>query len=120
LLNVRLAVAERQIRDLTERNQARIALQQSARTLTDILENTTDGFFALDYAWRFTYVNPEAEALFGRSRKELLGGELWQKFPELRGTPFEQNYRQVMAEQAPSNLKRAIRAERSGLKFTPI
>src|SRR5213082_1198441 len=83
-LNVRLSVAERQIRDLTERNQARIALQQSARTLTDILENTTDGFFALDYAWRFTYVNPEAEALFGRSRKELLGGEVWQKFPELR------------------------------------
>ncbi|PYM02440.1 MAG: hypothetical protein DMF19_03150, partial [Verrucomicrobia bacterium] len=101
LLNVRLAVAERQIRDLTERNQARIALQQSARTLTDILENTTDGFFALDYAWRFTYVNPEAEALFGRSRKELLGGELWQTFSELRGTAFEQNYRQVMAEQAP-------------------
>ncbi|PYK60645.1 MAG: hypothetical protein DME43_04545, partial [Verrucomicrobia bacterium] len=101
LLNVRLAVAERQIRDLTERNQARIALQQSARTLTDILENTTDGFFALDYAWRFTYVNPEAEALFGRSRRELLGGELWQTFPELRGTAFEQNYRQVMAEQAP-------------------
>src|SRR5205823_868334 len=32
LLNVRLAVAERQIRDLTERNQARVALQQSART----------------------------------------------------------------------------------------
>ena len=63
LLNVRLAVAERQIRDLTERNQARVALQQSARTLTDILENTTDGFFVLDYAWRFTYVNPH----FGRN-----------------------------------------------------
>ena len=101
LLNVRLAVAERQIRDLTERNHARIALQQSARTLTDTLENTTDGFFAVDYAWRFTYVNPQAEKLLGRSRKELLNGELWQKFPELRGTPFELNYREVMAEQAP-------------------
>jgi two-component system, cell cycle sensor histidine kinase and response regulator CckA len=101
LLNVRLAVAERQIRDLTERNQARVALQQSARTLTDILENTTDGFFALDYAWRFTYVNPQAEKLFGRVRKELLGGELWQKFPELQNTPFEENYRQVMANQTP-------------------
>src|SRR5438094_3738515 len=99
LLNVRLAVAERQIRDLTERNQARVALQQSARTLTDILENTTDSFFALDYAWRFTYVNPEAESSFGRSRKELLGGELWQKFPELRGSTFEKNYRRVMAEE---------------------
>ena len=101
LLNVRLAVAERQIRDLTERNQARVALQQSARTLTDILENTTDGFFCLDHAWRFTYVNPQAERLFGRARKELLGGELWQKFPELRNTPFEENYRQVMANQTP-------------------
>jgi two-component system cell cycle sensor histidine kinase/response regulator CckA len=105
LLNVRLAVAERQIRDLTERNQARVALQQSARTLTDILENTTDGFFALDYAWRFTYVNPQAEKLFGRARKELLGGELWQKFPELRNTPFEQNYRQVMANQTPAEFE---------------
>src|SRR5437763_3129583 len=105
LLNVRLAVAERQIRDLTERNQARVALQQSARTLTDILENAADGFFALDYAWRFTYVNPQAERLFGRARKELLGGELWQKFPELQNTPFEENYRQVMANQAPAEFE---------------
>jgi len=105
LLNVRLAVAERQIRDLTERNQARVALQQSARTLTDILENAADGFFALDYAWRFTYVNPQAERLFGRARKELLGGEFWQKFPELQNTPFEENYRQVMANQTPAEFE---------------
>jgi len=105
LLNVRLAVAERQIRDLTERNQARVALQQSARTLTDILENTTDGFFCLDHAWRFTYVNPQAERLFGRARKELLGGELWQKFPELRNTLFEENYRRVMANQTPAEFE---------------
>ena len=105
LLNVRLAVAERQIRDLTERNQARVALQQSARTLTDILENTTDGFFVLDYAWRFTYVNPQAERLFGRARTELLGGELWQKFPELQNTPFEENYRKVMANQTPAEFE---------------
>ena len=66
LLNVRLSVAERQIRDLAERNQARAALQESARTMTNILENTTDGFFALDRDWKFTYVNPEAEVLLGR------------------------------------------------------
>ncbi len=100
-LNVRLSVAERQIRDLTERNEARAALQQSARTLRDILENTIDGFIALDFAWRFTYVNPEAERLLGRSRDELIGGELWEKFPELCGTTFEKNYRRVMAQQEP-------------------
>src|SRR5205807_7699642 len=117
LLNVRLAVAERQIRDLTQRNQARIALQQSARTLTDILENTTDSFFALDYAWRFTYVNPEAESSFGRSRKELLGGELWQKFPELRGSAFEKNYRQVKAEHEPIEFKAC---DPSGTKWCAV
>ncbi|MDQ2868102.1 MAG: response regulator [Verrucomicrobiota bacterium] len=100
-LNIRLAVAERQIRQLRERNQARRDLQESARTLADILENTTDGFFALDYAWRFSYLNPEAETLLGRSRDELMGGELWEKFPELCGTVFEKNYRRVMARQEP-------------------
>ena len=34
LLNIRLSVAERQIRDLAERNHARAALTESARTLT--------------------------------------------------------------------------------------
>jgi PAS domain S-box-containing protein len=99
LLNVRLSVAERQIRDLSERNQARAALQESARTMTNILENTTDGFFAVDRDWRFTYLNPEAEILLERRRNELLGAELWAKFPELAGSLFESNYRKVMAEQ---------------------
>ena len=57
-LNVRLSVAEKQIRNLIERNQARRELQESARTMTSILENTADGFVALDASGRFTYLNP--------------------------------------------------------------
>ncbi|MEP6603914.1 MAG: response regulator, partial [Spartobacteria bacterium] len=100
LLNVRLSVAERQIRDLAERNQARAALQESARTMANVLENTSDGFFAVDHEWKFAYLNPKAEALLGRKRDELLGKELWQEFPELKNSPFEQNYRRVLNEQA--------------------
>ena len=98
-LNVRLSVAERQIRSLLERNQARRELQESARTMTNLLENTTDGFVALDAAGRFTYLNPGAESLLGRSRVELLGAEIWEKFPEFRGTAFEENYRRVLQEE---------------------
>ncbi len=101
LLNVRLAVAERQIRELAERNQARAALEESARTTSEILEKTMDGFFAVDYAWNFTYLNPEAETLLGRGRTELIGKELWKEFPQLIGSPFEMNYRRVMTEQVP-------------------
>ncbi len=99
LLNVRLSVAERQIRELGERNHARAALQESAATMTNILENTTDGFFAVNYAWKFTFLNPEAEVLLGRDRNELLGEDLWEMFPELPGSLFETNYRRVMKEQ---------------------
>src|SRR5947207_2596086 len=99
LLNVRISVAERQIRELMERNQARAALIESARTMTNILEKTTDGFFAVDSDWKLTYINAEAEAMVGRSRNELLGGVLWERFPELVGSVFQTNYAQVMVEQ---------------------
>lgn len=98
LLNVRISVAERQIRELAERNQARAALQESAQTMTNILENTTDGFFAVDSEWKLTYVNAEAEALVGRKRNELLGGLLWERFPELIGSVSQANYEKVMTE----------------------
>ena len=101
LLNVRLSVAERQIRDLAERNHARAELLHSARKMTSILENTTDAFCAFDRDWTFTYLNSEAEVLLGRSRDELLGTNLWESFPELIGSVFETNYRKVMAEQVP-------------------
>ena len=99
LLNVRISVAERQIRELTERNQARAALVQSARTMTNILEKTTDGFFAVDSQWKLTYINAEAEAMVGRNREDLLGGLLWERFPALVGSIFQTNYERVMADQ---------------------
>src|SRR5437764_2455268 len=99
LLNVRISVAERQIRELMERNQARAALVESAQTMTNILEKTTDGFFAVDSEWNLTYINAEAEAMVGRNREDLLGGHLWEKFPTLVGTVFQTNYEKVMADQ---------------------
>jgi two-component system, cell cycle sensor histidine kinase and response regulator CckA len=110
LLNVRISVAERQIRELAERNHARTALQESARILTNILENTTDGFFAVDPEWRFTYLNSEAEKLLERQRDDLFGKELWEEFPELKNSPFERNYRRVMTERVPVEFEASDRA----------
>jgi len=99
LLNVRLCVAERQIRELIERNHARTALEESACAMADILENTTDGFFAVDHEWKFTFVNSEAEKLLGCTRVALIGQPLWRQFPELKDSPFELNFRRVVSEQ---------------------
>ena len=98
-LGVRLSVAERHIQELQERNQARIALQDSAQRMTDILEKTSDGFFSLDTDWNFTYLNAEAEVMLGTPRESLIGQNIWERFPSLIGTVFEENYRKVMSDQ---------------------
>ena len=98
-LNVRLSVAENHIRGLEERNHARVALQESAQRMSDILEKTSDGFFTLDTNWVFTYVNAKAESMLGIARESLVGQIIWEKFPSLTGTIFEQNYRKVMSDQ---------------------
>lgn len=117
LLNVRLSVAERQIRDLTERNQARVSLLESAAAMKSILENTTDSFFAVDHEWNFTYLNAEAEALIRCNRNELLGQNLWQRFPQLIGTAFETGYRKVMTENIPVEFEAS---NRSGKKWVEV
>jgi PAS domain S-box-containing protein len=64
-----------------------------------ILESITDGFFALDGQWRFTYVNEEAERLLQRKRCDLLGRVLWEAFPE--SLAFRQQAETAMACHQP-------------------
>jgi PAS domain S-box-containing protein len=81
----RQKAAEDQIRSLGER-------------LTEALENITDGFFTLDRQWRFTYVNAAAERVLERSRTELLGGNIWDRFEAAVGTVFQHHYEIALAE----------------------
>src|SRR2546423_14402530 len=92
LLDVRLSVAERRIRALVERNQARAELQEMVGKMTDILEKTSDGFFAVDRDWRFTFVNRQGEKLLHRRRQDLIGKVFWMEIPEFTGDDFVKIY----------------------------
>ena len=99
LLQIRLSVAESRIVVLKERTQARAQLQNALKRMVDILEKTSDGFFALSSDWKFTYLNNQAEVMLGRSRAELLGQDVRILFPSFVGSVFERNYDRVMREQ---------------------
>src|SRR5918997_479650 len=79
-------------RDITARVEAeereRVLLrEQVAREqYSRILESIGDAFFAVDGGGRFTYVNRRAEELWGRSRDDLLGKEIWEELPQLMGS----------------------------------
>jgi two-component system, cell cycle sensor histidine kinase and response regulator CckA len=98
-LSIRLSVAERRIRAMNERVQARAELQETLRKMTDILDKTSDGFFAVDRDWKFTFVNPQAEKLLERRRTDLIGKDVWMEFPQFKRDVFEKNYRRAMSEQ---------------------
>ncbi|MEG4213765.1 PAS domain-containing protein [Microcoleus sp. Pol14C6] len=64
-----------------------------APQLSDTLESISDGFFALDRDWRFTYLNSQAARWLNRPSKDLIGHSIWEEFPESVGSLFEQEYR---------------------------
>ena len=74
------------------------AVQEGEARLARVLESMTSAFFSLDRSYRFTYVNHEAEKLLGRSRQELVGGDIWELFPAAVDSVFETSYRHAMEQ----------------------
>ncbi|GAA0345445.1 hypothetical protein GCM10008967_39850 [Bacillus carboniphilus] len=69
----------------------------------EILDRITDGFFALDTHWKFTYVNEEATKLLCRRGNDLVGKQIWSEFPEAVELPFYEQYNKAVQEQVSVN-----------------
>lgn len=52
-------------------------LSAQKRAERDILESINEAFCTFDPDFRFTFANSEAEKMFGRPRRELIGESLW-------------------------------------------
>jgi PAS domain S-box-containing protein len=75
--------------------------QEGEARVQRVLESMPAAFYQLDGEWRFTYVNAEAGRLLGRSRDELVGGNIWELFPAAVGSLFETSYRQAVETGEP-------------------
>ncbi len=60
-----------------------------------ILESIADAFYALDTSGRFIYVNRRALTFWGLSWDEVIGRTIWDKFPQIIGTPIETGLRRA-------------------------
>ncbi len=77
---------------LLREHSARIEAEATRERISDILESIGDAFFALDQKMRFSYINREAERLWGRPRESLLGCNLGEAFPQTVGS---ESYRAI-------------------------
>lgn len=87
-----------------EPEQASSALiEHTQRQMATILDRVTDGFFALDTEWRFTYLNRETRKLIQRHSlhdpQTVIGATLWEVAPKLVGSRYEGEFRRAMAKQ---------------------
>lgn len=87
--------------DAMQATDGRPSAEVALRVLEQVLDRMVDGFFALDDEWRFLYMNPRAEYLFGSKRDELIGRNMWEAFPALVGSAFYERFQQAMRDQTP-------------------
>ena len=96
------AELEQRIKELeneaVEYKQAKESLERSNIAMLDMLESISDGFFSLDDHFVVTYFNKAAERLLGRKSWEVLGHNLFEAFPEVKGSIFEDKYAQAINE----------------------
>jgi len=87
--------------DITERKERTRQLERRRddleTELDGVFDRVTDAFFALDEEWRFTYVNEHAASVLDRSAPELVGGNVWDEFPE--ADAFRREYERAMETQ---------------------
>ena len=88
------------IASLRESGLARVSLSAVLRAreqqIADIIESISDGFLALHWDWRVTYVNTRAARSAGLEPEDLIGRDLWNTVPSLRGGIVEEKCRQAM------------------------
>ena len=81
------------------------ATTRTAAEMLDGLEAISDMYIGVDAEWRMTYINAHAEARLRVSREDVVGQDIWLRFPSLVGSDFEAVYRQVARTGRPVTLE---------------
>lgn len=73
-------------------------ISSHANRSISILESITDGMFALDKNFRFTYVNAKAEKMIRKNREDLIGKNIWEAFNIKSDNIFYKNYQEAVTK----------------------
>jgi PAS domain S-box-containing protein len=105
--NRKQTVASAELRSLLDLLQVQIAnntvqpeivdrLRQAAEKHQIILDSITDGLLVLDRDWRCTYFNENGARMIGMCPEELIGGCVWDLFPQSKATKFHESYHRAV------------------------
>jgi len=85
------------VRDISERKNAELKLQESHNFVDQVLSNVATGVFVLDRNLKYSFWNPGMERISGKSSDEVLGKHSLELFPFLKDAGIYQLYGKVLA-----------------------
>ena len=71
------------------------------RRFQRILNSIADGFYTLDREWRFVFVNQAAAEAMKRPASSLIGRNVWEVFPQSKGSVFHREFERAVRERKP-------------------
>jgi diguanylate cyclase (GGDEF)-like protein/PAS domain S-box-containing protein len=86
------------VQDISEHKASIADALRVTAQLKATLESITDAFLMVDRDWNFTYLNSQAERLLGCKQDEVIGTNIWAKFPEAIGGPYYIQYHRAVRE----------------------
>lgn len=69
-----------------------------ADRLVNTFESLPDAFIMVDCNWNFTYLNAAGERLLSTSRQEVLGTNMWERYPKAIGKKIYRAYHKAMEQ----------------------
>ena len=83
--------------DIDEFVTAHLRSEMLERRLAETLNGISEGFMVLDRDWNLTFLNRAGSRFLSRAQEEIVGRNIWDVFPEARGSLFETSYRRAAA-----------------------
>lgn len=87
--------------EITRRKLAEEELKKAYEKLTATFESIADGFILIDREWRITYLNKTGAEMLGMKRDDLVGGVLWDIFPDAVNLDFYPRYHDAVESGKP-------------------
>ncbi len=86
------------MQDVSELKLVQLEKNKYSQLLSNTLENINDGYCMLNRNWVFTDVNLNCEKLLNLKKKEIVGHQYWDLFPEAGKWKFYSHYKKVIED----------------------
>jgi len=98
----------RRIQTLVEAARKERVAEKMSDRFQRTLERATDAIYAVVSDWRIEYMNEKMAERVDRDPAAVVGEVLWQEFPSIVGTAFEEQYRTAMETGEPVSFEQRL------------